>query len=112
LLLAVRPSLHLGESVTRCGIDGAECHHVLAPHAGDRSDQKRFHPRALGDFAPDARSDALLWRFAHHGQRLARPFVRDDVQEGRLLQVDSQRFLERPVENRIAGGIDEIREQN
>ena len=112
LLFAVGAGLHFGERVAARGIDRIERHHVLGSHLADRSHQQRFHAGALGDFASDGSSDALVRGLAHQGQGLAGFFVGDHVQEGRLLKINGQCLLERPVEDSVPGGVDEIGEEN
>ena len=46
----------------------------------------------------------------HHSQYLPDTLLRDKVEEGRLFELDGQSLTERAVEDRIASGVGEVRE--
>jgi hypothetical protein len=50
----------------------------------------------------------VIRRLLHETDRLADPGVRDDLQEGRLLQLDGESQPQRPVQRPIAGRVDDI----
>jgi hypothetical protein len=59
---------------------------------------------------PDHRRGKFcIGRLSHHLQCLLDTSLGDHAQEGRLLQLNGKSLTQRPVEDRIAGGIDEVR---
>ncbi len=51
-------------------------------------------------------------RAAHQLQRLADFAVGKNVEEGRLFEIDGEGLLERAVEDRVAGGVGEVGEDD
>ena len=69
-------------------------------------------PWRAADFSGYVVGDAFVGGLAHESQGLANSRFRNDVQVRRLLQLHGQRLFERAVEDRVAGGIDEVGEQD
>ncbi len=56
--------------------------------------------------------DVLGGCAAHQLQRLADFAVGKNVEEGGLFEIDGQRLLQGAVEDRVAGGVDEVGEDD
>src|ERR1700739_1538133 len=65
---------------------------------------------ALTDFARELRSQTRIGRLAHHAQRLLDAVLWNKAQEWRLFKLHGQTLPQCAVENGIAGGICEVRE--
>ena len=89
-------------------VDRLETDDVVAAQAGDRARDERLQLFALRNLARERPGDALVGRALHEQQVLARALVRKHLQERRLFQRDGQGDLQRAVEHRIAGGVDEV----
>ena len=73
-------------------------------------------PRALAARSQTSRatcgvSRASVW-LAHHSQYVPDAIIRDQLQEGRLLELHCQTLPERVVENGIAGHVREVGDQD
>ena len=84
----------------------------MIAQAGDGAGQHGFDALALADFAGDLVGQAFIRRLAHEVQGLADFRLRHDVQVWRLLELHRQSLLQSAVENRVAGGVDEVGQQH
>src|SRR5580693_649238 len=84
----------------------------MAPQGRNRTTQHRLESLALTDLSRDGIGDAFVGRAGHKRQRFANTIIRKEVQVWRLLQLDRERLLQRVVECRVAGRVDEVGEQD
>src|SRR2546422_9307940 len=78
----------------------------------NRSGEQGFESLALANLARDLFRYALVGLAFHVTQRLPHSLVREEVQEGGLLQLHGQRRLQRAVKDSIARRVYEIRQQD
>src|SRR5262249_30024323 len=93
-------------------VDRFQRDHVIASEAGNRPYEQRLNPAPLADLAPHLARDLLIVRTLHQPEGLSGALFGEDVQIGRLFKLYRQALFERAVEDRIARGVDEVREQN
>src|SRR4029077_8228376 len=84
----------------------------MRAYARNRAAQKRVAASSLTDFASYLLGQPFILRPFHHLQNIAYLLVGEDIQERRLFQLYTQPLLQCVVENRIAGGVGEIREHD
>ena len=85
---------------------------VVAAEARDRPGQQRLDALPLGDLAREIPRHPLVGRPAHVAKRLPDAFLREDVQERALPELHRHGLPERPVEDVVAGRVDEVRDQD
>ncbi len=85
---------------------------VLVAQPGDAPVDDGFDALADADLAGDLRSDLGVGRFAEILQALAKVLLADNGQKGRLLELDFEGLGERGVEDRIAGLVSEVGEDD
>src|SRR5215216_1611980 len=112
LLFTLGFNLPARDRLAALAVDRLQRDDVIASEAGDRADEQRLDPAPLADLAPDLTSDLLILRPLHQSERLSRALFGEDVQEGRLLELNRQTLFECPVKDLIAGRVDEVREQD
>ena len=112
LFLAGRRHLLARQDVTRLAVLGRQRDGEAGAELGDVAEHDRLDPLALADLARDAGGDRRVRRPAHERQRLAHALVRDDVEEGRFLELERERLLERAVEHRVARRVAEVGDQD
>src|SRR6266508_2232812 len=93
-------------------VDRFQRYHVIASEAGNRPDEQRLDPTPLADLAPELARDFLIVRPFHQPERLSGALFGEAVEVGRLFKLHRQALFERAVKDRIARGVDEVREQN
>jgi len=98
--------------VARLRVEYFQRQHVVAAEAGNRAGNGRLEVFADRHLARDLAGDALVGRTFHQPQRLLHPIVRKYLEEGRLLERDREGDFECAVEERLAGGVDEVREDD
>ena len=84
----------------------------MSAKAGDRAVDGCFRTRALANFTREIAGETLVGLLAHHAQRLVDFVVGDNIQKWGLREIDGERLLQRVVENGIAGGVGEIRDDD
>ena len=106
--------LHLGPSQRISGlrVDRVQINHVMAAQGGNRARQHGFYAIPHADFPRHIAGHPLIGRPAHQAQRCLDPRLRKNVQIRRLLQLHRQRLLQRSVEDSVAGGVDEVSQQD
>ena len=112
LLFAFRFRLLPIQYVAGAGIDGIDCNDVVAAERCNRANQHGFQTLPLADFPRYVARHAGFRRTIHQAQRLLDTFIRENIQEGRLFELHGERLLERTIKHRIAGSVDEIRDQD
>ena len=108
LLLAGRFGLLARHHVAGLGVDGFEREHVVASETGDRAGEQRLELFAPRNLARKGAGEALVRRALHQSQGLSRTVVWKHLQKRRLLQRHRQRHFERAVEDRLAGCVFEV----
>ncbi len=104
--------LLFGQIVARIASDRIQADDVLAAKVGDGSSENGFAAGAEAEFPGNVRGDVLGGRAAHQLQRLADFAVGKNVEEGGLFEIDGEGLLEGAVEDRVAGGVDEVGEDD
>ena len=72
----------------------------------------RLYAFAFTDFACYRRCKRVLRRFAKVLHALAQMLLADDIEQRRLLELNGESLVERGVEDRVTGVIDEIRQDD
>ena len=80
----------------------------MGPEACDRPSKHRSRAHAFADFASRVSSQRSTGRFAHELERRANLLIRDQAQEGRLLQLNDESLAQSVVEGGIAGFVNEV----
>ena len=98
----------------RAGVTSAAAQpqHVAAPAAGNRSFEDTGAVRSLADLPRDRGCEARLGRLAHHAQGVLHALLRHQSDERRLLELYRETLAKRLVEDRVAGGVGEIGEDD
>src|SRR5215211_6542458 len=112
LLFTLGFSLLARDRLAALAVDRLQRDDVITPETGYRADEQRLDPAPLADLAPDLTSDLLILRPLHQSERLSCTFFGEDVQVGRLPELNFQTLSKRPVKDLIAGRVDEVREQD
>jgi hypothetical protein len=84
----------------------------LRAESRDGTVQSRFDVFAFAEFTSQIAGNALVRRTAHELEGFADLLVRIDRQKGRLLELDSKGLLQCSIKNRVAGGVDEVGEDD
>ncbi len=85
---------------------------ILAAQTGDGAFDGGGAGGALADFAGQLAGEPCVFGLGHQGQRLRDALVGKQVQKWRLLQLCRKPLPQRAVEDRIAGGVGEIGEND
>ena len=112
LLFAVNFDLLASQRIAGCAIQCRQGDDVMISQAGDAAREHGLDALALADFAGNVVGQPFVRGLAHQTQGFADLGFGNDVQVGRLLQLHSQGLFEGSVEYRIAGGVDEVGEQD
>ena len=84
----------------------------MAAETGDGAGEHGLDAFAQTDFTGHSAGYSLIGGAPHEAQGFMNPRFRENIQVGRLLQFHCQRLFQRPVENSVAGGVDEVSEQD
>ncbi len=99
-----------GEGVAGLGVVGFQSDDVIVAEAGDGAGDDGFGVFAEGNFAGQVFGDALIGLAAHEAESVLNFGFGEQVEVGRLLELNGKGLLQSAVENGVAGGIDEFRE--
>ena len=112
LFLPRRLRLLVGEDVAGRAVLRAQSEDVLTAEARDRAFQDGGARGPHADVLRDLGSQPRIRRLVHQTQRSSDPFVGDEAEERRLLQLHRQSLPQRLVEHRIACLVGEIGEDD
>ena len=112
LLLALGFFLFAGQHVPGLGIQSGEGDDIVRAQARDRAGEHGLGALAHADLARDVVGKACVGRAAHEAQSIVDAGFAQQVQVGRLLELDRQRLLQGSIENGIAGCVDEVGEHH
>src|SRR5208283_4332862 len=112
MVLVAGLSFRARQRFAACTVDGLKGEKVLRANPGNRAFEYRRACGALADFASDPWSQSRIVWLTHHSQYVPDAVVRNQLQEGRLLELHRQALPERVVENGIAGHVREIGDHN
>ena len=117
LFTAIGLDLFAAQRVPGLAVQGVQPDGIMAAQAGDGACQHRLAAGALTNLAGHILSETVIIRAAHiraaHVSKLlVHLLVGKDVEKRRLLQLHSQRLLERVVKNSFAGGVGEVRQHD
>src|SRR4029077_7151680 len=105
-------ALFFGERIAGVAVHGFKSDDILGAQAGNGSFEESFGPGAQANFAGDGRGNLVSGGAAHELKGLAKAAFGKNVDEGRLAQVYGQRLLQGIVENRLAGRVVKIGEDD
>ena len=109
---ALRLGLLARDGLTAGRAHGLQVDHVVAAEARNRPKQQRLDALALRDLAREIPRHALVRRSSDVAKRLADACLGHDVEVRALPQFNRHGLLERAVEDFVAGGIDEVGDQD
>jgi hypothetical protein len=93
-------------------IDRFEGDQVFAPDGGDLRNHHGLQPLPFADFDTHVSGQRLIRITAHGAQRFSDASFGKHAQEGRLREFDLQSFVQRIVENGVAGFVGEAGQQD
>ncbi len=108
LLPRCRFRLFTGDRLAGAAVRRRQSNHVIGSKRRDASVDRRGGTDPLTEFPRHLAGNAIVRRSRHQRQRPANPIRGNDAEEGRLLELDDHRLLQGAVEERVAGRIDEI----
>ena len=112
VVFARRLHLLLLDGVAGPAVRGVERDDVALAELRNRAGDHRFARGTFADLARNRRCDFFIRAPAHQPQHPLQPLLRQDAQERRLPQLNFERFLQRFVEDRLAGAVGEIGEHD
>ena len=110
--LARRLLLRFGQHVPRVAVHRLQANHVLAAQPGNRAGQHGLAARALADLARHLRRQPVTGGTAHQLQCLVHLALGNQVEKGRLLKLYRESLLQRVVEDRVAGLVVKVGEDD
>jgi hypothetical protein len=112
LFLAVGRYLLSRKQISRATVDSVQSQNILAAQICDGTFNGGRAGRALANLAAKFFSKRRVFGFGHQCQCLHDALVRNETQERRLLQLRRKPLSQRAIENGIACGVGELRQNN
>jgi hypothetical protein len=110
MVLVTRLCLRARQRFSALAVDCLKGQKVLSANPVNRTIEHRGARRPLADLSRDCRYQLCIGGLAYQTESLLDLFVRDNAEKGGLFQLDGEPLPQRAVEDRIAGGVGEVRE--
>src|SRR5690242_13006802 len=100
------------ERIASLTIHGAQPDCVVPTERSDGPGEHSFATRTQAYFAGESLGERLVFGMSHEAKLLVHSRVRQNVEKGRLLELDFERLLKSFVKDRLAGGVEEVRKHD
>ena len=110
--LPAASALLTGEGIAGLRVGGFEGDDVIGAEAGDGAGDDGLGVFADRDFLGEIAGDAFVGLASHEAERVLNLGFGKQVQIGRLFQLHGEGLFEGAIENGIAGGVDEVGEDD
>jgi hypothetical protein len=93
-------------------VDGVDGDHVVAAEGGDGACEHGLDAFAETDLASHVACNALVGGTSHELERFLNSRFGNQIQVGRLLELDGEGLLQSAIEDGVSRGVDEVGEKD